>query len=866
MPQPVFISYARSASSADAEALANRLDNLAFFDRAAIDDGDHFPQRLLDGILDAQVVVIFATKSYLERRFCRLEMRLALAGGDAAATQMVMAVGNGASAVLDVMPAEVAAGSWPGANETDRLEALVLKQLKIASGRMRDRMGTNEAQRLAGAFLEEAKVPQPQSFHDIVCAIPEGVAAQSIGTRFVGRADDLRKTHRALSEGSGGAAQLTSRIAAGAGFGKTRLAVEYLHRFGPTYYPGGLFWVDGGSKALDVEFHRVLRALDPGVPHLAALRAQDRDVRQELERALRGIGRPALYVVDNVPEPAPGTDPPSIGEFCPALGAVTVLATSRQDTKEANVKTIPVDALTPEAATLLLTENVPGAGVLTWDEWERVAGWVGYLPLALDLLNRSLLLQSISARDLLKRATTVEPRTAQLDRLRDALRGQVPKDAVRGITEAFSISFEKLDEAGRQLAFVLAQLASAPIPEEFMNALSEGLNSPGARVALRSRHFVSSGGGSSFGVMHQLTADFLRRMTPWSHSFEMAINALSKVMTEDRCRDPGQWPLMNLCRPHAEELFARGVGVDSTAAQSSLMGALSSFLAWAQGHYAGGRQLEQRVLEVRKRVLGEEHPDTLRSMNDLASILQEQGDYAGARQLQESVLEAWKRVFGEEHPDTLTSMNNLAYMLVVHGDYAEARQLEERALEGQRRVLGEEHPDTLTSMNNLAVTLQAQEDYAEARQLQERVVEARRRVLGEEHPDTLISMGNLALTLADQGDHAGARQLEEQVLEAQRRVLGEEHPNSLTTMSSLARTFADQGDYAGARQLQERVLEVRRRVLGEEHPNTLTSMGNLAGTLADLGDHAGARQLQERVLEAQRRVLGEEHPNSIDNV
>ena len=88
------------------------------------------------------------------------------------------------------------------------------------------------------------------------------------------------------------------------------------------------------------------------MPHLGALRAQDRDVRQELERALRGIGRPALYVVDNIPEPAAGKDPPSIGEFCPALGAVTVLATSRHDTRESNVQTIPVDALTPEAATL----------------------------------------------------------------------------------------------------------------------------------------------------------------------------------------------------------------------------------------------------------------------------------------------------------------------------------------------------------------------------------------------------------------------------------------------------------------------------------------------------------------------------------
>ena len=311
-----------------------------------------------------------------------------------------------------------------------------------------------------------------------------------------------------------------------------------------------------------------------------------------------------------------------------------------------------------------------------------------------------------------------------------------------------------------------------------MDALPGGLNSPGARVALRSRHFVTSGGGSSFGVMHQLTADFLRYMTPSSHSFEMAIEALFKVMTVERCRDPGQWPLMNLCRPHAEELFARGVDVDSTTAQSSLMGALSSVLAGEQGDYAGARQLEERVLEARKRVLGEEHPDTLTSMNNLARTLADQGDYAGAWQLQERVLETQRRVLGEEHPNTLISMANLAATLSEQGDYTEARQLQERVLEVRTRILGEEHPDTLRSMANLAVTLAAQGDHAGARQLEERVLEAQRRVLAEEHPATLTAMNNLAVTLREQGDYARARQLEEQVLQV-RRVLGEEHSDSI---------------------------------------------------------------------------------------
>jgi hypothetical protein len=55
-------------------------------------------------------------------------------------------------------------------------------------------------------------------------------------------------------------------------------------------------------------------------------------------------------------------------------------------------------------------------------------------------------------------------------------------------------------------------------------------------------------------------------------------------------------------------------------------------------------------------------------------------------------------VLGEDHPDTLTSMSNLAVTRRALGDPESARQLHEQALAGRRRVLGEDHPDTLASV------------------------------------------------------------------------------------------------------------------------------------------------------------------------
>jgi tetratricopeptide (TPR) repeat protein len=440
-----------------------------------------------------------------------------------------------------------------------------------------------------------------------------------------------------------------------------------------------------------------------------------------------------------------------------------------------------------------LTDNVLCSAALSWADWGRIAEWVGDLPIALDLLNRSLALSSITPSDLLQRAVGQASRPVrELDRLRDALRGQVPKDAVRGITEAFSISFENLDGEAKAVALLLAQLAPTPVPEEFMEALPDELKSPAIRAALRGRHFVTGGGGLSFGVMHRLMVDFLRNVAEGSapQLLERACTVLLQVMTPDRCLDPRHWPVMRLCRPHAEALFARSSAMNVAAVSSNEMGLAAALLTSAQGDYAGARRLQERVLEVTTRVLGEEHEVTLASMHNLALTLETQGDLPGAGRLQERVLEVNVRTLGNENIRTLASMNNLAKTLGEQGDCAGARPLQERVAELITRLCGEDDPRTLRAMNNLAGTLRAQGDHVGAQRLLERVLEVMTRVLGEEHPDTLRSIGNLAFTLEAQGDREGALQLLRKFLSGQRKVLGENHPDTVTTAAALSRLEA----------------------------------------------------------------------------
>ncbi|MCH8133033.1 MAG: tetratricopeptide repeat protein, partial [Myxococcales bacterium] len=81
-----------------------------------------------------------------------------------------------------------------------------------------------------------------------------------------------------------------------------------------------------------------------------------------------------------------------------------------------------------------------------------------------------------------------------------------------------------------------------------------------------------------------------------------------------------------------------------------------------------------KTLEIQKRVLGEEHPSTLSTMNNLAILYEDQGRYDEAEPLYLKTLEIRKRVLGEEHPSTLSSMNNLAILYWSQGRYAEAAE------------------------------------------------------------------------------------------------------------------------------------------------------------------------------------------------
>jgi len=281
------------------------------------------------------------------------------------------------------------------------------------------------------------------------------------------------------------------------------------------------------------------------------------------------------------------------------------------------------------------------------------------------------------------------------------------------------------------------------------------------------------------------------------------------------------------------------------------------------GLYEAALPLQQRALESRRRVLGEQNPDTLKSINRLGNLLQDEGKLAEAEPYLREALEKRRRLLGEEHPDTLESINALGVLLAAQGKLDDAEKYYREALAKRRRVLGEEHPGTLEVIANLSALLQAQGKLSEAEPLLREALEKHRRVLGEEHKDTLDLISNMGMLLRAQGKLVEAEPYLRDALEKHRRVLGEEHPNTLGSINNMCVLLQSQGKLSEAEPFCREALEKYRRVLGADHPNTLACIGNLGYVLQSQGKLGEAEPLLHEALAANRRVLGDEHQNTL---
>ncbi|KAI9903679.1 hypothetical protein N3K66_000208 [Trichothecium roseum] len=284
------------------------------------------------------------------------------------------------------------------------------------------------------------------------------------------------------------------------------------------------------------------------------------------------------------------------------------------------------------------------------------------------------------------------------------------------------------------------------------------------------------------------------------------------------------------------------------------------------GDHVRAEKYMKRCLDLRSRVLGDDHDATINTKNKLATAYSSAGHADKAEELQLQVIAAQRGKVSDDSFESnrlmLSYQHNLADIFGQQGRWAEAESLYALVLEGEKRLHGADHEDIAT-MTGLASAIESQGRYDEAERLQVSLLALSCRLYGEDHPDTLTAMMNLAWTQARQRRYADAELLQADVLTRAIDLLGPDHPQTLAAKVTLSTTYYKQGRYAEAEPLESSAFEARKRLFGEDHPDTLVAMHNLARTKQVMGKRDEALALLQACLVLQRSRLGPSHSDTL---
>jgi tetratricopeptide (TPR) repeat protein len=126
--------------------------------------------------------------------------------------------------------------------------------------------------------------------------------------------------------------------------------------------------------------------------------------------------------------------------------------------------------------------------------------------------------------------------------------------------------------------------------------------------------------------------------------------------------------------------------------------------AMASGRVA---QAEVHFLDALKEAetFGEGDARLALSLNNLAAVYHTQGKYTMAEPLYTRSLEIKTRVLGEEHPDVALNVHNLAVLYSARRMYPVAEKHYKRAIELKTKIYGEDSPEMLPTLRYYAQLL-----------------------------------------------------------------------------------------------------------------------------------------------------------------
>lgn len=354
--------------------------------------------------------------------------------------------------------------------------------------------------------------------------------------------------------------------------------------------------------------------------------------------------------------------------------------------------------------------------------------------------------------------------------------------------------------------------------------------------------------------------------------FAALSHALTGVRDPENDSDPEHKYLIGMAYLYGIDMETdreRGIALIREAAEagdSEAMAALYHIYENGVGvHYDYREALVwiKRLYALAEDELGENDPQTLDILYELACTYCETGDHTTALPLLEKNLSLCEKVFGKKHLETVRVLIALGATYFRTDEVQKSIAVLEKARRMCRRIPDFPHHAYASLLGNLASVYQMTGNFKKSFALQEEAYALSRKYSGDESPDTLTELMNIANAYQLQGDAKKALALFRAAHGSFEKVLGADDPQTLACALGMATSQNALGNYEEGRRIADETYGMAYDALGARHPDTLTLASVLAQSLQNLGHFQKALELTREVYPRCRKVFGDKNSTTL---
>ena len=522
------------------------------------------------------------------------------------------------------------------------------------------------------------------------------------------------------------------------GSGKTQLALECCRKAEADSSYTAVIWIDASSPAIVAQsYSTVALKIYDGPQSISNIEESIATV----ERALQQQKGKWLVVFDNFDNPTSFQEH-NIQYYVPKAANGHILFTSRHTSSERLGHIIRVSGMNNDESLNLLLQR-PISDTTERQQGLAIATMLGHLALALDQASAYIRARYLPLQDFVshyqKRKKTILKEIPEQWEYRRKL-GETERETALSVFVTWELSFAQIcgnkeaKDRKEHLLTLAAYFDNKCVSQRYFQAYCTSARAEWMQM------FIVHGNWDEF-IYRDLLAECCK---------------LSLLQILERRADGAQFSLHPVVRDWLKVRKEREIRTLYAKEYANLLTC-----------YIKGVRFDELDLQIKQETLL--HIDAC-MQNDMetigqsvlayrsnsamlfASCYQSSGRYDNAENLFKRALAGYEEKLGLDHPDTLRTLQNLANIYIEKGRYDDAEKLSKRALTGNKK-LGLDHPNTLWTIENLAIIYRNKGRYDDAEELYKRVLIGREKRLGLDHTNTLGTVQNLANVYRKKGQY-----------------------------------------------------------------------------------------------------------------